>query len=214
MQNINQHNQNQGEFINIKFLEKLSYGTEFLPSFKTNIITASDGSQVRSGKQNGVVRRYNIILSRLKAQELAELYAFFEVVKGSLNSFRFKDETDNTAENQPLAEVESGKVFQLIKMYSLLNGQGESVFRAKKITKPCKNSLTIYENGIAIEPQNYSVNYCSGLVTFTQPQNLQNLRASFNYDIHARIEDDFFSIKSSANGYEASTPIKLIEIIE
>ena len=212
--NLNSSISNSNRFLNIRFLEKISYGTEFLNEFKTSITRTRSGIETRNALQNQSRRIYNIYLNKLKMEEITELYSFFEIVKGSLHSFRFKDITNYKAINQPLANQEQGNIFRFAKTNAILDKNNNIIYQTKYITKIVEDSVVIYNNNKIVDKSLYKIDYINGILECVNQNNINfdNLRADFEFDIHVRLDNDAISIKYNSKGFEHGHNIRLIEV--
>ena len=205
-------NQSSTLFADILFPQKLSSGSTFLIESKTNVLTSRSGLESRIKTCEYPRCKYQINLNKFNNALLSDIFAFFRVVNGKYNSFRFKDHLDNSAINQTLLQVDStAKVFQLQKKYVI-----SGIFSTRNITKPVNDqNFCIYENNALLAKTQYSVDFSSGIVTFIMQKNVQAIRASFNFDTHVRFDTDSISIEKTESGsFSQLGDITLIEVLD
>jgi len=205
--------QNNNNFINARFLEKLPFGTEFLLESKVNILTSRNGLESRSLASPHPKRKYKLSLNKLKIEDVESICGFFQNTSGALKSFRFKDITDFKALNQKLLNIDGGKglIFRLIKNYSLLNQDGSFSSYQRLVTKPVENTIFIKdENGDDII---FNIDTNTGIIQFLTPQDKDKISASFEFDTHVRFETETLSLKYLSTGFEQSGDIIITEVL-
>jgi uncharacterized protein (TIGR02217 family) len=210
----NQTNIN-GKFLNIRFFEKFSYGTEFLIESAINISTLKSGNETRTCTQNFAKKKYNILLGKLSEVQVREIFSFFSITKGPLNSFRFKDITNYKVINQGLLKIDELN-YQIVQPLRILSYNGlQTVETNKKITKLVDGTIEIFLNSNILDKSKYTINFNDGIITFNQPQNDQDsLNITCEFDIPVRFENQNISLKYTQGGFELSGPINLIEVLD
>jgi uncharacterized protein (TIGR02217 family) len=103
--------------------------------------------------------------------EISRLLEFYHALGGDYSGFRFKDYadfkscyTDETpGDDQPL-ELITGDSYQMVKEY-VAGTRTQSRF----IRKPRAETITIYDDGVLVNPSGYTLDASTGVVTFTSP---------------------------------------------
>ncbi len=177
-------------FLEIRFPESIAFNSSSILKFNTTIIKAKNGYEQRNINWNSNKIKFNIINGIKTKTELDELITFFRNVKGAGYGFRFKDFTDYQAENQYIG-VGNGetKEFQLIKAYRV----SDNIVYYRKITKPVISTVRVFINDI--ESKDFNIDLTTGLITLnTAPEIDSTIKASFEFDVPVRFENDIMEI--------------------
>lgn len=177
-------------FLEIRFPESIAFNSSSILEFNTTIIKAKNGYEQRNINWNSNKMKFNIINGIKTKTELDELITFFRNVKGAGYGFRFKDFTDYQAENQYIG-VGNGetKEFQLIKAYRV----SDNIVYYRKITKPVISTVRVFINDI--ESKDFNIDLTTGLITLnTAPEINSTIKASFEFDVPVRFENDIMEI--------------------
>lgn len=177
-------------FLEIRFPESIAFNSSSILEFNTTIIKAKNGYEQRNINWNSNKMKFNIINGIKTKTELDELITFFRNVKGAGYGFRFKDFTDYQAENQYIG-VGNGetKEFQLIKAYRV----SDNIVYYRKITKPVISTVRVFINDI--ESKDFNIDLTTGLITLnTTPEIDSTIKASFEFDVPVRFENDIMEI--------------------
>lgn len=177
-------------FLEIRFPESIAFNSSSILEFNTTIIKAKNGYEQRNINWNSNKMKFNIINGIKTKTELDELITFFRNVKGAGYGFRFKDFTDYQAENQYIG-VGNGetKEFQLIKAYRV----SDNIIYYRKITKPVISTVRVFINDI--ESKDFNIDLTTGLITLnTAPEIDSTIKASFEFDVPVRFENDIMEI--------------------
>ncbi len=177
-------------FLEIRFPESIAFNSSSILEFNTTIIKAKNGYEQRNINWNSNKMKFNIINGIKTKTELDELITFFRNVKGAGYGFRFKDFTDYQAENQYIG-VGNGetKEFQLIKAYRV----SDNIVYYRKITKPVISTVRVFINDI--ESKDFNIDLTTGLITLnTAPEIDSTIKASFEFDVPVRFENDIMEI--------------------
>jgi uncharacterized protein (TIGR02217 family) len=179
------------------------------PGFKTGVVGAESGGEQRNRVWSNPRRKYVgslILTGELTTPHNIAIYSAVETFflvgpAGQHDSFRFYDELDCVATNEPMVLV-SGSVYQLRKTYTL---NGRSYVR--DITKPITSAVKDYQGNsladtvvIASGGTLVSVDHTTGLVTLSGVTGTP--RANFGYHVPVRLLSDDFEpkISQSAQG--------------
>jgi uncharacterized protein (TIGR02217 family) len=157
-------------FLNVRFPECFSYGAQFGPMFKTDVVVVNSGYESRNRIWQYARIMADVSQNVKTLDDFETLQAFFNLAAGKANAFRVKDWTDYVV---PLARgrlgtgVGSGEpAYQLAKRYTTA-GQNYD----RPITRPVSGQVAVTRNGtpVVIGPsagQLLSINVDTGIVTF------------------------------------------------
>lgn len=191
-------------FHDVLFPDDHSYNTQGGPGHKTKITVLDSGREQRLPKWNGARRQYEIEYERREHTRLARLQEFIIARQGATHSFRLRDWHDCTSHVDSVAPELDGSNplatdiligngdgivvdFQLVKFYA-----SGPVVRTRNITKPRNGTVLVALNGgTQIEGTDFSVNYTTGIVTFTTPPITQEqVTAGFEFDVPVRFSEE------------------------
>ena len=182
-------------FLDVRLPVKISLGTSSGPFFQTDVITYGNGQEYRNSRWLYQKTRFDVSYVVKNRADAIEVYNFFLLAKGRFNSFRVKDNLDFTSNSDgvttrtPLDQnigvgTGSQTQFQLVKAYS--NGVASY---SRKITKPVTGTVQVAINSVTTTA--FTVNTTTGIITFnTPPAAAAVLTAGYEYDIHARFDQD------------------------
>jgi len=184
------------DFHDVRFPISLAFGASGGPEFTTQITQLSSGQEYRNAPRALPRRKYDAIAGVKSNKQLTELIQFFISRKGRLHSFRFLDPFDNRScsiertpshLDQTLGQGDGEtSEFQLVKDYDGLS---------RPITKPVENTVLIAVNGQVVETSEFSINYLTGVVTFTAPPVPgATITAGYSFDTVVRFETDFLDM--------------------
>lgn len=214
-------------FHDVRLDPGVSYGSRGGPSFKTIVSGLESGYEQRSASWDAPRRKWNIGHKLTDPAFLETLLSFFMARKGKLHGFRFKDWSDwfvgkTWVPGGPLTDstpmqigVGNGvqSAFQLTKTYT---SGTESVVR--KITRPVSGTVKIFVNGsLRTEATHYTVNYSTGVVTFTGgniPANGHAVAWIGEFDIPARFNTDDMELDLEGLQHGRWPSIVVIELRE
>lgn len=194
-------------FFETEFIRKIGFRRTGGQMFNTAIVTTQSGQEQRNRSWQNPRAQYEalaLMTSDSTEQRLAFIDAvrsFFLNVGGMADAFRFFDELDFQATNEPLVLV-SGSIYQLQRTYVL---NGRSYVRA--ITKPITSSVKdVYGNALSDTVSIVSggtlvsVDETTGQVTLSGVSGTPH--ATFQYHIPVRFTSDKFEpeIEESSPG--------------
>lgn len=203
-------------FHDTRFAASLSFGATGGPERRTEIVTLANGYEERNTPWAHARRHYDAGLGLRSLDDVAVLIAFFEARQGQMYGFRWKDWADYKS-SLPSREVtdqdqeigtgdEVQTVFHLVKAYA----SGEQSY-LRPIAKPVLGTVRISIAGdVALEGIDYSVDYATGIVTFTDPPDIGAVvRAGFEFDVPVRFDTDRIetSVASFQAGHVPNVPI-------
>ena len=172
-------------FHEVQFPVNIGRGARGGPKRKTQVVTLASGDEERNASWANSRRRYDVSYGLRRADDLAQVVAFFEARNGMLYGFRFKDWSDYksclpselpSSADQHIGNGAAGRTqWQLRKRYtSSLWG----VYR--DITKPVAGTVLVEVNGTPMA-SGWSVDETTGILTFaTAPADGATIRAGSN----------------------------------
>jgi len=207
-------------FHDVQFPMRLAFGTSGGPQRRTDIVQLANGSEVRNTTQYHSRRQYNASAAIKTREDVIEINQFFELRRGRLHAFRFRDLLEHSSANgetaiqntdQTIGRGDGDKIdFQLIKTYQ---DMVQSYVRV--ITKPVKDSVVIAINGQALEASDFTVNALTGVVTFAvPPANNAVISAGFEFDVPVRFDTDTLDIAYEDFGALQISDIPLVEVLD
>lgn len=197
-------------FIEQRLLDCVAYGTSGGPTFKTRKIPLRSGIVRRNPLRSRPLYAFNVLYRNLQPTDHAEVIAAFNACYGGVHSFRLKDWSDFEATNELLDTLGTGAAqsLQLTKTYTF---GAEAV--ARPIRKPVTGTVTMTADGA---PMAASIDYTTGIATFTTPSPGDVVRWSGEFDVPVMFRDDelpFSADSRGANGLFLTADIGLEEDI-
>lgn len=193
-------------FHDVQFPADISRGCSGGPAYMTVVHQSDSGHEVRIPRWSYARRSWNVGLESWDESRLKSFLNFFHARQGRAYGFRFKDWSDyyagmtltpgtgltyNSAATSELIGIGDGSdaTWQLTKSYA--SGGYTTV---RNVTRPINGTVKIYVNGVLkTETTHYTINYSTGLVTFTggnTPPNTHEIRWAGQFDIPARFDTD------------------------
>lgn len=203
-----------------RFPSDLSYGSSGGPEFSTTVIILGSGYEQRNVNWQEARHRYDVAYGIKDIMDLEALKEYFIVAQGRAHGFRFKDfldfSTAGITGTPTNIDVQFGTgdgtvgPFQLVKTYT----EGATT-RSRVITKPVDGTILIAVDGTPkTEGSHYSVDYSTGLVTFTggnAPAIGEVITWGGEFDVPCRFDTDRLS--TVLDEYQlGSTQVPVIEI--
>ena len=162
-------------FDEIRFPAEVSRGAVMGPGHSTEIIELPEsGAEERVGRWNGAKRRYQVGMSVLDEDDVADVLTFALARDGSARGFRWKDWSDfTTAANHRAAPAATDHLigigdgvtttFQMRKAYT-----SGAITRYRALTRPVAGTTLIAIN-LVPTAVGWSINTTTGVITFTSP---------------------------------------------
>lgn len=142
-------------FIETQFPTDISYGATGGAGFQTDVITVNSGFEQRNATWADARCVFDVSHGVKTQTQLNTLIAFFRVMKGKANGFRFKDWSDfNVTTGQGIFTQIDSTHFQMWRRYTTAGNNSD-----RQITKPVSGTVAV-TGGV-----NPSVNYTTGIVT-------------------------------------------------
>ena len=205
-------------FHEVRFPAALSRGSSGGPERRTDIVTLNNGFEERNSPWSQSRRRYDAGTGMRSLDDLAAVIAFFEARAGQLFGFRWKDWAEYKS-CLPSAQIQAGdqvigtgddlqQDFQLCVTY-----RSGSAAQRREITKPVENTVLVAISGdLQQEGADFSVDYTSGIVHFTNPPaDGAEVTAGFEFDVPVRFDAE--RIETSVGGFSAGE-IPSVPVVE
>ena len=142
-------------FIETRFPDDISYGATGGPGFQTDVIQVNSGAEQRNAAWQDARGMWDVSHGVRSEAQLKTLIAFFRVMKGRANGFRFKDWQDFKAESgEGVFRTLTATTFQMVKRYTLAASVHD-----RDIKKPVSGTISI-TGGSGV-----SIDYVTGIVT-------------------------------------------------
>ena len=198
---------------NIRLPVTVEQGAVGGPRFQTSIQTALSGIEQRIAEWDVARCEYDIGYAvRGKADLISEVIKLWRDRQGPAYPFRFKDWSDFQAENVEIGTGDaSTAAFQLVKSYSVV------FVTTRAIQLPVSGTVEISVAGVLkTETTHYTVDYSTGLVTFTGgnvPAVGQAITASFEFDVPVRFAEDTLKVSMTMDDFGDIPSIPLLEVL-
>lgn len=208
-------------FHETRFPDDIARGASGGPERRTEIVTLGSGFEERNQRWADSRRRYDAGYGVKRIDDLHTVLAFFEERRGRLHGFRWKDWADYKscspndmpgATDQAIGTGDgTTAAFQLVKVY----GSAYAPY-SRDIAKPVSGTVRIAVAGaVKAEGTHYSVNYATGIVTFTGgniPSAAQAITAGYEFDVPARFDTDTLTFNLDSFKHGAIPNIPIVEI--
>ena len=194
-----------------RFPVDIKYGSGGGPSYSTDVVITGGGVESRNANWSLPKYSYNVKYDIKYRSQAIEVYEFFHISQGKLGGFRVKDFWDYTSAangvdsptvtDQTIGTGDGAETdFQLVKSY--VQGAGSL---SRTIKKPVSGTVLIEVNTVLkTEGVDYSIDYTTGIVTFTSPvTNTHVVKAGFEFDVPCRFDTDnlndlYFTLMSTS----------------
>ena len=176
-------------FDEVLFPVNLSVGAAGGPEYRTQVVRAADGREVRTALDAVPLRRYQAAAAIRSLDDTITLLTFFQARCGRLRGFRWRDPLDYAAIGSVIGMGDGVKTqFQLSKTY--VSGATTTV---RIITKPDASTLRLTLNGAPTSA--YVLNASTGMLTMTSPPAAGVVvAADFEFHVPVRFDVDHLAI--------------------
>jgi len=206
-------------FHEVRFPDKIGRGARGGPMRRTQIVTLASGLEERNASWAQARRRYDVSYGIRRADDLAEVIAFFEARLGQLYGFRFRDYADYksclpsgkpSAEDQLLGTGDGAtKHFRLRKWYG---DELQTIGVWRPIYKPVSDTVKLALDGAPVT-SGWSVDTTTGIVSFdTAPGEGVEVTAGFEFDVPVRFDTDMMDVTLDVEQHGTIPSIPLIEL--
>jgi uncharacterized protein (TIGR02217 family) len=222
----------QSGYHNVVLPEEWSQGSLFSVSYDTRIIELESGIEERVSRYNPWGRRrYTVNRGIDTTLNIQDLYKFFMLREGSLNSFKFVDPFDNNTSSvgfytpdDPIAsdisefdenlQFVNGRTYQCVKRYT--DGVRTTVRPVTKINQTVLGGAARFAKNGSFDGA-ASLDTETGLVTFSGVDTILTAQGGYNFYTVVRfgdVTDKAFTIEGQSTPFTQSLPpIELIEVI-
>lgn len=145
-------------FMEIKFPDKIAYGSSFGPAWRTDVTRVASGFETRDSKWAHPLYMGDVSSGIKEEADMQAIIDFFHQARGRAYGFRFKDWGDFEATDQVLLP-DGGPTVQLRKSYA----PGASNEYVRTITKPVDGTVSLSRNGSAFT--DYTLDTTTGEIT-------------------------------------------------
>lgn len=207
-------------FHDVQFPARLAFGASGGPLRQTEIVQLANGSEVRNTAQYHSRRQYNASTAIKTREDAVEVNRFFELRRGQLYAFRFRDLLDYSsvkdegpvqATDQLIGRGDNQQTkFQLVKIY-----KDDLYSYERRITKPVTDTVIIAVNGQVLSAQEFTIDGLTGIVELEAPP-AQNalITAGFEFDVPVRFDTDRLDIAYEDFGGLQISDIPLLEVLD
>ena len=144
-------------FIETRFPTDISRGASGGPGFVTDVITVNSGFEQRNANWQDARCAFDVSHGVKSQAKLNILIAFFRVMKGRANGFRFRDESDYTVSgSEGIFAAIDATHFQMTKRYTTAGNNHD-----REITKPVTGTVAVTGGTVS------GIDYTTGIVTMT-----------------------------------------------
>lgn len=203
-----------------RFPEGVSEGSGGGPNFMTDVYTGMNGAEQRNQNWQRMRAIYTITFDILDKEQMETVRQFFVNARGKLMGFRFKDWNDYQifgekcvtgydASREPLTAAADGTqtLFYIAKTY-----QGGNPY-IRRLFKPVAGTVVVYDNAVAVDPADYSLDVTTGAITFdTAPTSGHFITCDCEFDIACRFDTDAMNSTNQGWTVESWDSIGIVEI--
>ena len=208
-------------FHNVSLPTGIQYGSQFGAGFSTIIQQTASGHEVRVSRQSAGRHRFFPLKQLQTTTEAMALKTFALARRGSLHSFRIKDEMDNTTASDGVSAPSATDValgtgdgsetdFQLIKVY---DSSGPAPY-TRTLTLPVAGSIVV---AVAGTPTT-SFTESNGIITLnTAPTLGQIVTAGCRFEVPVRFAkgiDDWARLQAEAYNVWSMPDLECIEVLD
>lgn len=197
-------------FLEKRFPIDISYGSSGGPEYYTDVLSTTNGCEIRSSKIYTPKMKFNISTGIKNRQQMNDIIHFFRCCKGRKMGFRYKDWGDFYGQNEKVKVIDQHTI-QLIKTYNL----DHDIIEERIITKPVQNTVIIQINNQVIPTTQLNINYITGRITLlNQIINDSNskITADFEFDVPVRFDTDYLPVTRENYNFYSLPNIELVEV--
>lgn len=201
-------------FINTRLPTDVETNARRIEDELIDVVRTDGGYEVRNARHSQALYSYEIDFGPRDYDEetQADVYEMWRASRGGLYAFRFRDwDTKNSTLTDEVIGTGDGSdtTFQITQTFTV-----GGVSAVRNITRPVSAFVVKVNDVTKATPGDYSINYDTGLVTFTSPPaNGHSIKVSGVFDIPVR-----FDLQIAARGLfshlEQYETIRLVEVKE
>ena len=198
-------------FLERRFPECVSFGSQGGPGFKTSVFTFDSGITTSDINWERMRGRYEATFENVTPTDIEEVEDFFYGMRGKALAFRYKDWTDYQISSQNVG-VGTGTdtTFQIFKRYQ----SGQNIFD-RIIKKTVIGTSQVSIDGVGqLEGSDYFMLDAEGRIVFMNPPAAGAIiRLDYiEYDVPVRFDTDYLNI-SYDDFRQLNTSVDLIEVL-
>jgi len=198
-------------FVEQRFPECVSFGSQGGPGFKTSVFTFDSGFTALEVQWDRIRARYTATFENATPEDITEIEVFFYGMRGRALGFRYKDWSDYQITNQNMG-VGDGitTTFQIFKRYE----SGGHVFD-RTIKKTVFFTANISMDGSQLlEGSDYDILHTRGQIVFSNPPaNGSVVVVNYiEYDVPVRFDTDRLEVAYD-DFHQLNLDVELIEIL-
>lgn len=200
---------------NVRLRVSVERGAVGGPRFMTTVHSALSGHEHRLAEWDECRGEWDISYGIQDKDDLLDVVKLFYSRLGRFYPFRFKDWSDfESAANEAIGTGDgSTATFQLKKTYT--DGVRSYV---RVIKLPVSGTLVVKVNGVTkTETTHYTVNYSTGVITFTGgniPSNGHAVTATFQFDVPVRFDEDHLKVNMYSEDLGQIPAITIVEVLD
>jgi uncharacterized protein (TIGR02217 family) len=193
-------------FDEIRISDNYSSSSAGGPEYVDTIVVTASGAEQRNNAHSKPRRTW--MLEYQGVEEIAALVAFFRGRRGRNRGFRFKDWDDYIIEeDEPVEMLElTATTFQIQRLYD--DGLVETL---QDVVKPVEDTVKIWNGGSEIDPDDYTVDYATGIVTFDSDPGYDPL-CSCEFDVPVRFDSNQLQVSQGPALRKAN--VKVVEVFD
>jgi uncharacterized protein (TIGR02217 family) len=199
------------DFVEQRFPECVSFGSQGGPGFKTSVFTFDSGFTAIEVEWDRLRARYTATFENATQEDIAEVEVFFYGMRGKALGFRYKDWSDYQITNQNMAVGDGVTTnFQMFKRYE----SGGHVFD-RIIKKTVHLTADLKVDGVQLlEGDEYDILTSHGQIAFAAaPTNGSVITIDYiEYDVPVRFDTDRLDVAYD-DFHQLSLNVELIEIL-
>lgn len=169
-----------------RFPDKIAYGAQGGPEFRTEISVAVSGLEQRNGAWAYPRHSWDVSQGINSQADFQVLRAFFMTARGRQHSWRFKDYADFTAahsgDEKGIVLALTSTTFQMVKRYTSGSNTQDRIIR-----KPVSGTCTALVSGGAVS---HSIDYTTGIITIASAPAAGNVTWAGEFDVPMRFDTD------------------------
>lgn len=202
-------------FHEVRLPEDIERGSSGGPRFNTTVMTLASGHEKRNVNWSRSRGRWDVGYGIQYIGDLETVIEFFYARQGRGYGFRFKDWSDykigevGTPHNFTTTSAGIGAgPYQVYKVYT----SGSTTF-SRKIIKLVSGTISVYLNGVVVNPADYVTDLNAGTITFdSAPANGQNLGIICEFDVPVRFDTDELNVSMEVFNAGTVPSIPIIEL--
>lgn len=186
-------------FIETQFPSNISLGATGGPGFQTDVVSVNSGHEQRNAAWQDARGAWDVAHGVRTQAQMDELVAFFRVMKGRANGFRFKDWSDYTVgSGEGVFRTIDSTHFQLVRRYTTSGNNHD-----RDISKPVSGTLSITGGTVS------SVDYTTGIVTMSSGT---PTAWTGEFDVPCRFDTDQMKVRIDLSTIYTWGSIPVVEI--